>query len=55
MTMAGLSVVERVFERFEWYCRREEEKRKKKGRIAWRLKKNVRRVKNKHSVRIVEV
>lgn len=59
MTMMGLSTIEKVFDRYEWYCQREEEKlkeaRRKKAVVEKQIKKNANRSKRKLPARMVEV
>jgi hypothetical protein len=55
MTEMGLSVIERIFERYEWFCRREEEKRRECRRKENAQKKTKQRVKNLLPTRVIEV
>jgi hypothetical protein len=55
LTISGMTVVERLFERYQWYQKVEEEKAKKRRQKEYAAKRRTRRVKNHEPTRVIEV
>lgn len=55
MTTMGLGLVEKVFDRFNWYCEREEDKKRKQRQAEWKGKKNIKRTRDRQFARRVEL